>query len=317
MQTLASYRKQPATASHWAAYLAITLALIGLCYTTPASADVTSTDDATSEKTAENVQGDALGQALESKAEPAAEEDDYETRRQREMEARKMSYLPPPENGKQLAKNGRAWIDRDKNVVYVDGRISLRKGQLEMFACPPNTKEHESIVSVESEAFVLHAGLLAVGAETGTPVAFAPEYKAPTGTKIDIDVIWKDKEGKQHKVRAQDWIRDTRTKKAMDLPWVFAGSGFWKNEELGTSGYLAEDGDLVCVANFSTAMLDVPAERTSNNSGLSYEAWTERIPPLGWPVRLAFKPVLKDDGTQKPTTKPATADTATSSDVSK
>jgi hypothetical protein len=243
-------------------------------------------------------QGDALDKALE--AEPAAEdpardEDSSLSRREQEEQAKSTPYLPAPENGKRLSEKGRAWIDRDKGEVYVDGRISLRKGLLEMFACPPNTKEHESIVSVQSEAFVIHAGLLAVGAETGTPVVFTPEYKPPTGTKVEIDVIWKDKEGKEQKVRAQDWIRDARTKKAMELPWVFAGSGFWKNEELGTSGYLAEDGDLVCVANFSTAMLDVPAEMTNDNSGLLFEAWTERIPPLGWPVRLVFRPVLDDD----------------------
>lgn len=295
MRTLASYLKAPASASQWIAYLAITLVLVGVCSAPLARADESSTADPSSQKTTDAQQGDALEQALESRPEAPAEEEDFQTRREREMQARKIPYLPPPKNGTQLARNGRAWIDREKNIVYVDGRISLRKGQLEMFACPPNTKEHESIVSVESEAFVLHAGLLAVGAEIGTPVQFAPEYKPPTGTKIDIDVIWKDKADKQHKVRAQDWIRDARTKKAMDLPWVFAGSGFWKNEELGTSGYLAEDGDLVCVANFSTAMLDVPAKLTSDNSGLLFEAWTEKIPPLGWPVRLAFKPVLKDD----------------------
>lgn len=300
MRTLASYRKPSMSASQRAAYLAIALAAIGLWFTPTVRADETPAASASSEKSDDTDKGDALDQALKTKpAEAEAEEEDYETRRQREKEARKVAHLPPPKNGTLLAKNGRAWIDRDKNVVYVDGRISLRKGQLEMFACPPNTKEHESIVSVESEAFVLHAGLLAVGAEIGSPVEFAPKYKPPTGTKINIEVIWKDKEGKQHKARAQDWIRDARTKKPMELPWVFAGSGFWKNEELGTSGYLADDGDLVCVANFSTAMLDVPAKLTSDNTGLLYEAWTEKIPPLGWPVRLAFKPVLEDDEAEK------------------
>jgi hypothetical protein len=203
-------------------------------------------------------------------------------------------FPPAPDGAQPLAKKGRAWMNREKQQVIVDARVSLRRGLLEMFACTPNTKEHESIVAVDSAAFVLHAGLLAVGAEPGSPVQFTPEYKAPTGTQINIEVHWIDTDGKQQKAKAQDWIRDARTNKTMDLPWVFAGSGFWRDEETGNSGYLAEAGDLICVANFSTAMLDVPAELTSDNSGLLYEAYTERIPPLGWPVRLVLKPVLED-----------------------
>lgn len=215
-------------------------------------------------------------------------------------------FPPAPKGAQPLSKTGRAWIDREKRQVIVDARVSLRRGLLEMFACPPNTKEHESVVAVDSDAFVLHAGLLAVGAEPGSPVVFAPEYQAPTGTQIGIDVHWQDEQGVPHKARAQDWIRDARTKKAMDLPWVFAGSGFWHDEQTGNSGYMAEAGDLVCVANFSTAMLDVPAELTNDNAGLLFEAYTERIPPLGWPVRLVLKPMLDDD--QSDTSEPNSPD---------
>src|SRR5688572_18857985 len=104
--------------------------------------------------------------------------------------------------------------------------------------------------------------------------------------------MWLDKEGKRQKVRAQEWIRELRTKKQMELPWVFAGSGFWLDEESGKQYYQAEAGDLICVSNFSTAMLDVPAESTNANAGLFFEAFTERIPPLGTPVRLVLTPVL-------------------------
>ena len=45
----------------------------------------------------------------------------------------------------------------------IDGQICLNKGMLEMFAVPKGTKEHESIVSVNTKAQVVHAALLAVG----------------------------------------------------------------------------------------------------------------------------------------------------------
>lgn len=238
------------------------------------------------------LQQDALEQAMDEQppSDVEAEVDQAPAATPDEQQHQLPPYLPAPENAKRLDKVGHAWIDRGKGVVYVDGRISLRRGLLEMFACPRNTKEHESIVSVDCKALVVHAGLLAVGADTGTPVEFAPEYKPPTGTQIDITVHWKDQDGNMQQAKAQHLIRDARTGKQMDLPWVFAGSGFWQNEQTGTSGYMAEAGDLVCVANFSTATLDVPAELSNSNGSLLYEAFTERIPPLGWPVRLEFKP---------------------------
>lgn len=322
MKTLASYRPLSTAASlhivpggaimACAALLAIALAANSANALQPPMAANLAEAKSTDEDTAEEKTGDALDKALKAIPEVTSETEPEINQSGSEPEPKPVPHMEPPKGAKRLSKTGRAWIDKQQGVVYVDGRISLRRGLLEMFACPPNTKEHESIVSVESEAFVLHAGLLAIGAETGAPVQFSPEYKPPTGTEIQIEVLWKDAEGKQQKVEAQYWVRDARTKKQMELPWVFAGSGFWHNEETGGSGYLAEEGDLVCLANFSTAMLDVPAQATNSNAGLLFEAFTERVPPLGWPVRLVFKPILKQsesaDAVTESPAKPPTAE---------
>lgn len=202
--------------------------------------------------------------------------------------------MEPPEGARRLNPEYDVWIDPEKKTVIMDGFVSFREGPLEMFACTRGTKEHESIVSVDTKAFLVHAALLNIGAESGTPVRFLPEFRPPTGTEIQIDVIWVDQEGKQHRARAQDWIRDARTGEAMPHPWVFAGSGFWKDEQTGRSHYQAEGGDFICVSNFASAMLDVPVESTQANEGLAYEAFTERIPPLGTHVRLVLTPKLPE-----------------------
>lgn len=195
-----------------------------------------------------------------------------------------------------LAKDSKVWIDLKRKIVVVEGKVVLREGQLEMFACPGNTKSHESIVSVESKAYVVHAGLLAVGAKVGNPVQFVPQYKPAGGTEVDIVVLWVDESGKRHKARAQDWIRETRTGKPMPYKWVFAGSGFWVDEEEGTRHYQAEDGDLICVSNFATATLDLPIESSQSNAALMFDALTDNIPPIGTRVRLVLIPKLEDDG---------------------
>lgn len=198
--------------------------------------------------------------------------------------------LPPPTDAKPLPAPDRVWVDAARKLVYVDGYISLREGFLEMFACKKGTKEHESIVAIQSRAYVIHAALLAVGATPGSPVRYQPSFAPPTGTEIEIEVRWLDEQGQWQTARAQDWIRDADTKQPMQQPWVFAGSGMWKDEQTGKNYYMAEAGDVICVSNFSSAMLDVPIESSQSNEGLLFEAHPERIPALGTPVRLVLRP---------------------------
>jgi hypothetical protein len=200
--------------------------------------------------------------------------------------------LPEPKGVKRLSPDYDAWIDPKNKTVIVDGQVSLREGMLEMFACTRNTKEHESIVSVNTKAFLVHAALLLLGAEPGRPVQFVPKYRPPTGTEIEVTVQWRDESGKEKTARAQDWIKDINTKKAMTHPFVFAGSSFWVDEVTKKKFYQAEGGDFICVSNFGTAMLDIPVESSQANTELAFEAFTERIPPLGAPVRLILKPKL-------------------------
>jgi hypothetical protein len=231
--------------------------------------------------------------------------------------------LPPPPDAKKMPDPDKVWVDRKNRLVYVDGYVSLREGFLEMFACTAGTKEHESVVAVESRAATVHAALLAVGAVDGDPVQHRPEFKPPTGTEIEIEVRWLDDKGEWQHARAQDWVRHARTKKPMEQPWVFGGSMIYKDEETGKEYYMAEGGELICVSNFATATLDIPIESTDSDDALSFEANTEQIPPLGMPVRLVLKPKLekeaakaaeakgspgaKPDPTRKPVSPPAAA----------
>jgi hypothetical protein len=218
--------------------------------------------------------------------------DDVHAKSDAKQGATRVPSKDPP-GMKRLMKDYDVWIDPAHKRIVVDGSVCLREGQLEMFACPRGTKEHESIVAVDTLAYAVHAGLLAVGAEAGTPVQYQPAYKPATGTEVDVQVVWRDKNGNVHRNRAQDWIRNIKTGKPMEHPWVFAGSGFWQDKTTGTKSYLAESGDFICVSNFPSAMLDLPVESSQSNEELLYEAFTEHIPPIGTRVRLVLTPKLK------------------------
>ena len=256
-----------------------------------------------------------------------------------------------------LNKNGTVLLDKNRNRVLLKTHVVLRQGALEMLCCLKQTKEHESILSLDAKAYVVHTALLALDAKPGKPVHFDTEYHPPTGQKIDIFLNWTDDEGKTHRAPARSWVRqainrfrmakidrlpeglklpkntelryDNKLKELswygpmtlqqkveflalsgdkayqaviesfftqsqprdMEADWVFAGSGIYKDEDTGKEHYLAEDGDLICVANFGSAMIDVASKSSADDSGRDFEAYTARIPPKDTPVTVELIPV--------------------------
>jgi hypothetical protein len=195
-----------------------------------------------------------------------------------------------------LSKKHPVWLDTKRKAVVMDGEVCLREGQLEMFACPKGTKEHESIVAIDCLPEEVHAGLLAIGAKPGTPVKFDPEYTPATGQVVDVFLLWKDAEGKTKQAKAQDWIKHMKSGKPMENEFVFAGSGFWTDEETGKKHYQANGGDFICVSNFPTAMLDLPVKSSQANSDLLFHAFTEQVPPKGTKVRVVLIPRAEKKG---------------------
>ena len=183
--------------------------------------------------------------------------EDYPTRN--ELRSRADSVFGTPKNATSLSKEGRVWVDKQRKIVVVDGFVTLREGQLEMFACPAGTKEHESIVAVFSSSQAIHAGLLAIGAKQGEPTKFEP-YKPATGSTIKVQILWLDEKKQRQTQFAQHWIRDVEKNRSMPYDWVFAGSILHKDPDTGEQTYLGDSGDLLCVANFPTATLDIAVQ---------------------------------------------------------
>ena len=200
---------------------------------------------------------------------------------------------PHPEMTR-LSPTEKVWLDRDAGQVVVGGEIALQRGQIEFFACPRRTKEHESVVAVDASARLVHTGLLAIGMQAGEPVQFAPDYRAARGPQVRVEVRWTDAEGMPQTSDAKDWVRNTRTGMSLETDWVFAGSSFWRDEATGEEYYQADGGDLVCVSNFPTAMLDLPIASSQSNEALLFEVFDSRVPLRGTPVELVFSAVTAD-----------------------
>lgn len=279
-----------------------------------------------------------------------------------DMEQRLFAEEPAATAAKEpvpLNKSGTVLLDVAGKRILLKTKVVLREGLLEMLVCKKETKEHESILSLDAQAYVVHTGLLALGMKPGTPVEFSPKYQPATGQRVDIFLQWTDEKNKRHREPAQKWIRhatqrfygvemqklpdgvvipkeselrfddvnkelswfgimsreerdrllalsgDPEFRKAiesfyarsqlklMDANWIFVGSYFHEDRE-GRKHYTAEGGDVICVANFPSAMIDVDVESSASGSeNLLFEPHTPKIPPLDTEVLVEIVPVFE------------------------
>lgn len=182
------------------------------------------------------------------------------------------------------------WFDPTEKRLVLRARIALREGALEHLLCLEQTKEHESILATDAPPRLIHAGLLLSGAEVGQPVVFQPEFRPPSGSPILIDLKWAGEDGKAHTARARDWVKDARTGKPLERDWVFAGSQLVEEKNPPRSLYAADGGDLITVANFPSAILDVPFASSADDLSRSFVADTPQIPPRGTRVTMTLRP---------------------------
>ena len=186
-------------------------------------------------------------------------------------------------------------IEGTRRRVLIEAEVCLREGQLEQLLCRRQTKEHEAILTADVDGRDIHKALLAASAKPGKPVKYDPVYEPATGDRIKVSLRYEDK-GKQVTIPAQDWIQSMKTKKPLAVDWVFAGSRFVPDpfDPKKPDYYLANDGDLICVSNFPSALLDLPVNSPKDNADLAFIAFTERIPPEKTKVLVILEPVPEE-----------------------
>lgn len=180
------------------------------------------------------------------------------------------------------------FIDWSKRQVELAGEVVLREGQLELFACSPNSKEHESIVRVLCQPMHVFQAMGLIGLTPGKPPLYnnrTKEIMPATGERLDILVRWTAR-GQTHTVPIWEWIHSKKKdQQAVPIEWVFSGSMVTPEGPL-----LADfDGTVITVVDFESALVSVPASHTSSNESLWLDAYTEKIPPVDTPVTVILK----------------------------
>ncbi len=87
------------------------------------------------------------------------------------------------------------WLDKKNKQVVFLGEVCRADYPLEFFVTYRD-RAYEAIIQSEVRPSIVHAGLLELGAKEGHPVQFQPEFVAPSGTEVAIEVRWKDAQGK-------------------------------------------------------------------------------------------------------------------------
>jgi hypothetical protein len=178
------------------------------------------------------------------------------------------------------------WFDGKEKRLILRAKVVLRDGYLEHLMCSKGTKEHEAILATDAIPHQIHAGLLLTGAEPGHPVRFVPKFEPPAGAAIALELTW-SQDGKIRKSDARQWVKD-ENRNTLARDWVFAGSQFYEDPDTKQKRYAADEGDLITVANFGSAILDLPIESSANDAERVFSANTEKIPPLGTEVLVSF-----------------------------
>ncbi len=90
------------------------------------------------------------------------------------------------------------WVDKKHGQVILVGASCQASYALEFFTTLPG-REYEAVTVVDVRPSVVHAALVALGAEPGHPARFQPKYEPAEGTEVAIEVRWKDSQGKRQR----------------------------------------------------------------------------------------------------------------------
>ena len=171
-------------------------------------------------------------------------------------------------------------IDWHKPAVEIEARVVLRTGPLELLACSPQTREHESILTVAARPRDIYYALGLIGAEAGSPIQYdeaADRLLPPTGQSLELHIRYRHG-GARRTVRARRWLSTPEgAVPGRSIRWVFAGS-----TTLETGRFAADtDGTVVCLVDFDSALITIDGLHTADNAALWLHANTSEIPPLG------------------------------------
>lgn len=180
-----------------------------------------------------------------------------------------------------LVRVGTVQVDVQTRVVVVTGYVKQVEGAIELLACGPGGKVHESVLVLELNPLDLQTALLLIGAQAGPPM---PELGVgpPRGDRLSIWVQW-EQGGRPQVLPLEELAYEWRHRRALRTAgWIFTGSVFVD----GKFKALAEE-SLIATYWDPWAIVNVASPLGADDEALSVNrAW---VPPLHTPVTLLLE----------------------------
>lgn len=191
--------------------------------------------------------------------------------------------------GRRVAFASGVVIDWSYPRVELETRVVLRSGPLELVACSPQSKEHESILVVRARPLHIAQALGMIGVASGSPVRYdagANRWHPPTGDRLTITAEW-IKDGAPRSDPIERWLLSTQDRKPVPaIEWVFAGSVRDSRDRLAAD----LEGTILCLVDFEAALIAPASLHSADNEQLWLVANTDAIPDVQTPVTLVLTP---------------------------
>ena len=195
------------------------------------------------------------------------------------------------------------YFDAARRAVSFGATVPIDPGSkatpivyLEVLACVPDTKEHETLVVTTAKASHIHAALLLAGFEAGKPGAYdwtGPELKTipPKGSPLNVRFIVV-RDGVESAEDPATWVKSLRTEKSLRDTSARAGFVFGGSLEGKRAGRVVYDADfsgtLIGLTTFGTETI-AWSEMYNHDAGVEDPQWVADeavVPPPGTAVRV-------------------------------
>jgi hypothetical protein len=197
--------------------------------------------------------------------------------------------------GQNLYRLGNVTIDSERRQISMAGKVNMDHGIVELLACAPGGKVHESVLVLDVVPYHFQVALLLLGLKPGGGLEYQGDPRTPTGDSVDVIVSWTQADT-QVSVRAEQLVWDLQQKTAMQTtPWIFVGS------KVVDGTFLADvERSLITTYHDPTAILDNPLPSGGNDEISVVNR--ELIPPVGTPVVVTVR-VIAQNGRETGETK--------------
>ena len=214
-----------------------------------------------------------------------------------------LATSPPPATDDWIKVSDSIRIDRARGAVRFDATAVIAEGFLEQYVCIAGTRDHESLFAFAGKASEIHAAMLLVGLEPGSPGrwrqlpaeegSFKLELTPPRGDALIVSAILPS--GAEHPL--QWFVRASPVapaSAATEPPsrFVFAGSHFGRSARTQREFYAADaSGSLVGLVTFgdeTIAAVEVIPDQVEASPAV-WEVFVGRMPPPGTTVTIDIR----------------------------